>query len=239
MKIALIGYGKMGKTIERLALERGHEISHRIDFENATDINLLSAETCDVAIEFSRPETAFQNISQALSNGTKVISGTTGWLEKMPEIAAIVKEKNGTFLHSSNYSIGVNIFFELNKWLAAKMKGRPYQLSMEEVHHTEKLDAPSGTAIRLAEGIFEENEEKKGWVNEKSTDQTKVGIISKREPNVPGTHTVEYASDMELIEIKHTAHSRDIFASGAIDVAEWIQNKTGVLTMNDYLNDID
>lgn len=239
MKIALIGYGKMGKAIERLAQERGHEITHRIDLQNASDISLLNAESCDVAIEFSRPETAFQNISTALSNGAKVISGTTGWLDKMPEISKIVEETSGTFLHSSNYSIGVNIFFELNKWLAAKMKGRNYTLQMEEVHHTEKLDAPSGTAIRLAEGIFEENEEKKGWTNEKTTDQTKIGIISKREPNVPGTHTVEYASDMEVIEIKHTAHSRDIFASGAIDVAEWIKTKSGMLTMKDYLNDIN
>ncbi len=237
MKIALIGYGKMGKAIERLAVQRGHEIVARIDLNNFAELNQLEKGDVDVAIDFSSPESAFSLISKTLEQGIRVISGTTGWLDKLPVIEKYVEENNGTFLHSSNYSIGVNLFFELNEWLAKKIAGRGYSLQMEEVHHTEKLDAPSGTAIRLAEGIMKNDESKKGWSNDHTTDQTKISIISKRESNVPGTHTVEYATEMESIEIKHTAHSRDIFAMGVVEVAEWIQNKSGFLTMKEFLKE--
>jgi 4-hydroxy-tetrahydrodipicolinate reductase len=240
MKIALIGYGKMGKAIEKIALSRGHEIVARLDEHSVSELTTLSAQNCDVAIEFSQPESALQNIQTCLSNGIKVISGTTGWLESKNQIEELAREKNGTFLHSSNFSLGVNIFFELNKWLAQKMKGREsYRVSMEEIHHLEKKDSPSGTALRLVDGIQEGNPETQGWSHGETTDQTKIGIISKREPNVPGTHTVVYSSPMESIEIKHTAHSRNIFAEGAVDVAEWISDKSGVLTMNEYLNDLN
>jgi 4-hydroxy-tetrahydrodipicolinate reductase len=239
MKIALIGYGKMGKAVEKIALSRGHEIVARIDEHSQAELQRLSKTNCDVAIEFSQPESAFENIKQCVNNGVKIISGTTGWLEKMPEIESLTKSSKGTFMHSSNYSLGVNIFFELNKWLAKKMQGRAYRISMEEIHHLEKKDAPSGTALRLVDGIKEENAAINGWSHGESTDQTIIGINSKREPNVPGTHTVEYSSTMESIEIKHTAYSRDIFAEGAVDVAEWIHRKSGVLTMKDYLNDLN
>ena len=239
MKIALVGYGKMGKAIEKIAIGRGHEIVARIDEHSANELANLKSKNCEVAIEFSQPESALKNIETCLVNGVKVISGTTGWLDKMIIVEDLTKKYNGTFLHSSNYSLGVNIFFELNKWLAEKMNGRPYQISMEEIHHLEKKDSPSGTALRLVDGIKESNPTVDGWSHGESTDQTKIGIISKREPNVPGTHTVEYSSPMESIEIRHTAHTRDIFAEGAVDVAEWIANKSGVLTMKDYLNDLN
>lgn len=239
MKIALVGYGKMGKAIEKIALSRGHEIVARINEHSTSDLSSLTNANCDVAIEFSQPESALQNIKTCLSNGVKVISGTTGWLENMPEVEALTHQKKGTFLHSSNYSLGVNIFFELNKWLAEKMQGRSYKISMEEIHHLEKKDSPSGTALRLVDGIKEGNSTITGWSHGESTDQTKIGIISKREPNVPGTHTVEYSSPMESIEIKHTAHTRDIFAEGAVDVAEWIVTQSGVQTMKDFLNNLN
>lgn len=236
MRITLIGYGKMGKAIERLAKEKGHAIVHKIDIDNLEEIRNLNAEGTDVAIEFSRPDSAFYNISGAIRSGIPTISGTTGWLDRLPQIESLVKETDGTFLYASNFSLSVNIFFEMNRWLANKMANTGYEISMEEIHHTEKLDAPSGTAITLAEGIMDANSLKNGWLNEETTDKTKIGIVSKREPNVPGTHTVEYSTPFESIEIKHTAQSRDIFASGAIDVAEWIADKKGFLTMSDYLN---
>lgn len=239
MKIALIGYGKMGKTIERLALERGHSIAFRIDADNAADLLLLSPTTCDVAIEFTRPETAFSNISQCLEQGVKILSGTTGWLDQLQTVEALCRKTNGTFMYSANYSLGVNLFFELNKWLADKMKSQgQYTLQMEEIHHTEKLDSPSGTALRLVEGIKESNPVITGWSHGPTTDRQKIGIISHREPNVPGTHTVQYHTPLETIEIKHTAHSRDLFAAGAVDAAEWLHTQRGFKTMNDYLNDL-
>lgn len=236
MKIGLIGYGKMGKAIERLAVERGHEVVAKVDLKSGDDLKLLRSIEVDVVIEFSSPESAFSVITKTLELGIPVLSGTTGWLDKLPVIEKIVKESGGTFLHSSNFSIGVNLFFELTEWLSSKMVGKGFKLELEEIHHTEKLDAPSGTAIRLAQGIIVNDSHKNGWLNDHTTDQTKVPIISKREPNVPGTHTVEYSTEMEQIEIKHTAHSRDVFALGVVDVAEWIHNKSGFLTMKDFLN---
>ncbi len=238
MRISLIGYGKMGKAIERLAVDRGHEIVHKIDLSNRKDITLIDTNSTDVAIEFSQPETAYNNISTCLRNGVKVIAGTTGWLNQLPDISTLVTEVDGAFLYASNFSVGVNLFFEFNRQLAVRMeKKKQFNVAIEEIHHNEKLDSPSGTAINLASGILESHKTKKGWTNEKTTDQTKIGIISKREPNVHGTHTVQYSSEFETISIKHAAHDRDVFASGALDVAEWMQDKKGVLTYNDYLNE--
>ncbi len=226
----------MGKTIEALALEAGHEISKIIDADNASEINSITKENTDVAIEFSQPSTAYQNIKTLVSNGVKTMVGTTGWLDKYDEIAEICKSNGGTFLYASNYSIGVNLFFELNKWLAEKMANLGgYTPEMIEIHHTEKKDAPSGTAITLAEGIIAKNKHISEWVNEPTTEDNKLGIVSLREPGIPGTHTVTYSSPLESIEIKHTAHDRKVFASGVIKVAEWITNQTGVLTMEDFI----
>ena len=231
MKIALLGYGRMGKEIEKIAISRGHKIVIRKDVEDIIDINLA-----DVAIDFSAPSAAFKNISNCLNHQVPVISGTTGWLDKYEDAVALCQEKKGTFIYASNYSLGVNIFFELNKQLAKMMKAvEGYNISMEEIHHTKKLDAPSGTAITLAEGIIE-NTSKNNWELDKKTLEENIPIIAKRIPDVPGTHSVWYASDVDTLEIKHTAHSRRGFALGAVIAAEWISDKTGVFSMKDVLN---
>jgi len=234
MKIALLGYGKMGKAIEEIARKKGHTISHIID--NSEQLSALETDKADVAIEFTQPESVFENLAFCLKNNIPVISGTTGWLEKYEEIATICRENRGTFLHSSNFSIGVNLFFELNEWLANKMSKLHFSCELEEVHHTEKKDSPSGTAIRLAEGIEGNNPRVQGWINEISTDHTKLGIVSKRIANVPGTHTVSYTSELESIKIEHVAHQRSVFAEGAVQVSEWIKNKNGIFTMSDFIN---
>lgn len=225
----------MGKVIHDLVTARGHQVSFIIDQDNRHQLNEISSDNTDVAIEFSRPESAFSNISACLSKGIKVVSGTTGWLDHLPEIESLVKETNGTFFYASNYSLGVNLFFKLNKKLAQLMDDHDYEASMTEIHHTEKLDQPSGTAITLAEGILEENQSKKNWINEESTDKTKLSIISERKPNVPGTHTVSYTSAEDTIEITHTANSRKGFALGAVKVSEWIKDQQGMLNMDDFL----
>tara|TARA_B110001450_G_scaffold183202_1_gene171221 strand:- start:2990 stop:3691 length:702 start_codon:yes stop_codon:yes gene_type:complete len=231
MKIALLGYGRMGKEIEKIALSRGHEIVIRKDVDDIIDITLA-----DVAIDFSVPTSAFNNISNCLNNNVPVISGTTGWLEKYDDAIALCKEKNGAFIYASNYSLGVNIFFELNKQLAKMMKNiEGYNISMEEIHHTKKLDAPSGTAITLAEGIIE-NTSKNNWKLGEVTSEENISIIAKRISKVPGTHTVWYDSEVDSLEIKHTAHNRKGFALGAVVAAEWISDKTGVFSMRDVLN---
>jgi 4-hydroxy-tetrahydrodipicolinate reductase len=231
MKIALLGYGRMGKEIEKIAISRGHEIVIRKDVNDEIDITLA-----DVAIDFSIPNAAFNNITNCFNNNVPVVSGTTGWLDKYDEAVALCKEKKGGFIYASNYSVGVNIFFELNKQLAKMMSTlKEYNVSMEEIHHTKKLDAPSGTAITLAEGVIE-NTSKSAWVlGDKNTD-TEIPIVAKRIPEVPGTHTVWYDSDVDTIEIKHTAHNRQGFALGAVIAAEWISDKTGVFSMKDVLN---
>lgn len=231
MKIALLGYGKMGKTIEQIALQRGHEIVLKID-ENSADYDITLA---DVAIDFSIPAAAFNNISNCLINQVPVISGTTGWLDKLPEATQLCKQNNGAFIYASNFSLGVNIFFELNSHLAKMMRNlEQYTVSIEEIHHTKKLDAPSGTAITLAEGIIN-NSDKESWDLGVTNKQTEIPITAKRIDDVPGTHTVEYKSDVDTLEIKHTAHSRDGFALGAVIAAEWLVGKTGVFTMKDVL----
>lgn len=236
MRIALIGYGKMGKTIERIAIERGHTISAIIDVHNKEDIKNLNGTVADVAIEFSQPESAFLNISHCLENNLPIVSGTTGWLKKKPVLDEICRQNNGSFFYASNYSIGVNIFFHLNKILAGLMKKFPdYDISMEEIHHTEKKDAPSGTAITLAEGLMSQNSSKTKWVNEPTENDDELEIISKRIDQVAGTHTVFYNSPIDTIEIKHTAHSREGFAQGAVMAAEWTAKNRGVFGMNDLL----
>ncbi len=230
MKIALLGYGKMGQVIERIAQERGHKIVLRKD-ENITFEGLSSA---DVAIDFSVPTAAVTNISSCFHANVPVISGTTGWLDHYDEMVALCEEKNGGFISSSNFSLGVNIFFELNAYLAKMMsKLKNYSVAMEEIHHTQKLDAPSGTAISLAKGIIE-NSSYTNWTLEEPK-ANEIQIEAKRVGAVPGTHTVTYNSEVDAIEIKHTAHNREGFALGAVIAAEWIVGKQGVFTMKDVL----
>ncbi|MGB3468108.1 MAG: 4-hydroxy-tetrahydrodipicolinate reductase [Cyclobacteriaceae bacterium] len=237
MKILLIGYGKMGKAIDRLATQKGHEIVGKIDDTNPDLLQTIDTATVDVAIEFSRPDAAFHNISTCLKRGIKIISGTTGWLEKYEEIKSLCQANKGTFLYASNFSLGVNLFFALNKTLSKLMAGYgQYEPSLVEIHHTQKLDAPSGTAITLAESIIDNHPEKTKWVNEHSDKQDTITILSERTDQVPGTHTVSYDSEMDSIEIRHTAHTRDSFALGAVVVAEWINDKKGWLTMEDFIN---
>ena len=232
MKIALLGYGRMGKTIEKIAIERGHKIVLKIDKD---DIN-YNLSNVDIAIDFSVPTAAFNNIKKCINNAIPVISGTTGWLEKYNEIVALCKQKNGAFIYASNFSLGVNIFFELNKNLAKMMQNlKQYNLALEEIHHTKKLDAPSGTAITLAEDIIK-NTSKQSWALNVTTNPNEIPIVAKRIPDVPGTHIVSYQSEVDTIEIKHTAHNRSGFALGAVVAAEWLVNKKGVYTMKDVLN---
>ncbi len=238
MNIALIGYGKMGKAIEETALRRGHTITCKISSQNLMEFNPRVLQWADVAIEFSTPEAAFNNISQCLDVGVPVISGTTGWLSRKAEIETKCKELGGTFLYASNFSIGVNIFFEINKKLAALMnKYETYDVNINEVHHTEKLDTPSGTAITLAKDIIENLERKKVWTITPPTDKNSrnLYIDSLRKDPAPGTHVVQYSSGIDDIEIHHIAHSRKGFASGAVMAAEWIVGKKGVYEMKDIL----
>lgn len=231
MKIALLGYGKMGQAIEKIAIERGHSIVIKAKKDTKYDIT-----TADVAIDFSIPDSAVDNISNCLNKGVPVISGTTGWLDKYDDIVSICKENDGAFIYASNFSLGVNIFFELNKTLAKMMNTlKDYKVSMEEIHHTQKLDAPSGTAISLAEDIIAEHQSYSNWKLENESNGT-LPIIAKRIPEVPGTHIINYSSDVDTITIQHTAHSRQGFALGAVIAAEWIAGKKGVFTMKDVLN---
>lgn len=226
----------MGKVIHSILEDRGHTISYIIDQDNGDDLALLNDSNTDVAIEFTRPEVAYDNINRCIDQGVKVISGTTGWLDHLPTIEEKTKALGGAFFYASNFSLGVNLFFHLNRYLARLMSGTGYEVEMKEIHHTEKLDQPSGTAITLAEGLLDVHEEKSSWVNEPSKDSRALSIISERLANVPGTHTVSYRSAEDSIEIKHQAFSRQGFALGAVKVAEWIQDKKGFLSMDDYLN---
>ncbi|HET8737225.1 MAG TPA: dihydrodipicolinate reductase C-terminal domain-containing protein [Pricia sp.] len=278
MNIALFGYGKMGKMIEQIAQNRGHTIVAKIDVDSGD----IDYSQMDVAIDFSMPDAAFDNISGCLRHGVPVICGTTGWLDKYDDASALCEKEKGAFIHASNFSLGVNVFFELNIHLARMMRSlNQYRVTMEEIHHTQKLDAPSGTAITLAEGIMQ-NSNYKGWElrdsdgsrsseiigkSEMAGDSTTTGksettgdsdgsrssemagdsnvlretgghtipVTSKRIGNTPGTHSVDYKSEIDTLEIKHTAHNREGFALGAVIAAEWIQDKTGVFTMKDVL----
>jgi len=237
MKIALIGYGKMGKEIEKIALDRGHEIVLKIDVTNPEDLNIENLKKADVAIEFTIPDSATANYKLCFEAGIPVVSGTTGWLEKQAEVHQLCKDLNGTFFYSSNYSFGVNIFFALNKKLAELMANHSeYSVEMKEIHHTQKLDAPSGTAITLAEGIIENIPAKNSWVNSATSAANEIGIISEREGEVPGTHIINYDSEVDYIEITHCAKNRKGLALGAVLAAEYSFGKKGILTMNDLLN---
>ena len=237
MNIVLLGYGKMGKVIEKVAQSRGHNIVARIDVDNRQEFEKLTVSEVDAVIEFSHPSSAFQNVKSCLEKGFSVVCGTTGWLENKPIVEALTIEKGGAFFWSSNYSIGVNLFFELNKTLAKLMSTqKQYSVSTTEIHHTEKKDAPSGTAITLAEGIIQHLGDKTQWVSNKIPSQEEVAIWSAREGKVPGTHIIKYISDIDQIEISHVAHGREGFALGAVIAAEWIVGKKGVFDMKELLS---
>jgi len=237
MKIALIGYGKMGHMIEEIATQRGHEIVLKIDVNNQRDFTEENISKANVAIEFTNPDSAFENVMQCLEFEVPVVSGSTGWNHKLEEAKNYCKKNNGSFLHTSNFSVGVNIFFEVNKVLAKLMSSQPeYDVTMKEIHHTAKKDAPSGTAVTLAEQILSNLPRKKNWVNQSASNQEELSIISERTDPAPGTHYVKYSSEVDDIEIIHTAHSRKGFAMGAVLAAEYISNKKGVFSMKDVLN---
>jgi len=237
MNIALIGYGKMGKAIEALALQKGHHIILKIASQNTAELTAQNLQQADVAIEFTNPHSAVNNIKKCLDAGVPVVCGSTGWLQYWDEVKAYCNEKNGALLYASNFSIGVNLFFELNTYLAKLMAAYPdYDVMVEEIHHTQKKDAPSGTAITLAEQILQQISTKKRWVNVESGSKEELCIISKRIDPAPGTHTIKYTSTIDDIEITHTAHNRQGFASGAVSAAEFLQGRKGIYTMKDVLH---
>lgn len=236
MKIALIGYGKMGKAIEQIAIQKGHEVTLKISRQNQHEFTPENLALVDVAIEFTSPESALHNVIKCMESGVPVVCGSTGWNDHL----YLAKEKcvttNSAFLQASNFSIGVNIFFEINKQLASLMSDWPeYNVLIEETHHTAKKDAPSGTAITIAEQIIDNLERKQHWQLGQSAEETIIPVIAHREENVPGTHNVKYTSAIDDIEIIHTAHSREGFALGAVLAAEFIQHRKGVFTMRDVL----
>lgn len=244
MKIALIGYGKMGQIIERFALERGHEVVLKIGKENMDDFTISNLKKADVAIDFSVPDAAIKNIYTCFDANVPVVVGTTGWYGQLQQIKDECLSRNNTLLYGSNFSIGVNLFFHMNKVLAKMMNNYPaYDVQVEEIHHTQKLDAPSGTAMTIAEGIIESLDRKTEWVNELEGDteievvkQDQVLIASQRIENIPGTHTVIYSSEVDEIEIKHTAHNRSGFALGAVVAAEWLEHKQGFYNISDIFD---
>lgn len=236
MKIALIGYGKMGKAIEEIALQKGHTIGLKITSSNIADLTEVNLQECDVAIEFTNPESAVENIKLCIKAGVPVVCGSTGWVNQEQEIKNYCTAQNGTLLFASNFSIGVNIFFEINKRLATLMASQNgYQVKIKEIHHTQKKDAPSGTAITLANAIIAERKDKKTWSLNDSAKENEISITSTRKDPAPGTHHVLYASETDDIEIIHTAHTRKGFASGALIAAEFITRKKGIFSMNDIL----
>ena len=236
MKIALIGYGKMGHIIERIALERGHQIVSIIDKDNQADFNSPEFKSADVAIEFSMPTAAMENYENCFAANVPVVAGTTGWLSRMDEIKDACKDGKQTFFYASNYSIGVNIFFALNKYLAKIMNNYPaYDVRMEEVHHIHKLDSPSGTAITLAEGIIQNLDRKDKWIESSTPATDEVGITAFRRDEVPGIHTIIYESAVDTISMTHDAKSREGFALGAVVAAEFLAGKKGFYTMEDLM----
>lgn len=241
MKIALIGYGKMGKAIEEIGLSKGHEFPLKINADNLNEFTSENLKGIDVAIEFTTPDSAFENLKLLFENKIPVVCGTTAWLDKKPKAEQICNDNNTAFLYASNFSVGVNIFFELNKKLAALMSNYPqYTASLEEIHHTAKLDAPSGTAVTLAEGLIEKHKEynKHYLANDQAaleTNNSELRITALREDPAPGTHSISYDSPIDTIEIKHTAHSRKGFASGALLAAEFLASKQGIYSMKDVL----
>ena len=237
MKIALIGYGKMGKAIEEIAVNRGHEIVLKIDEYNLSDFNKKNIATADIAIEFTGPHSAYDNVKKAFEFDLPLVCVSTGWLEKLDEIKKLCTERKGSFIYASNFSVGVNIFFEVNKRLAALMAPqKDYEVQVTEIHHTQKKDAPSGTAITIAEQILDNLKRKKSWVNHITDNVGELEIISERIDPAPGIHKVKYSSAVDDIEIIHTAHSRQGFALGAVIAAEFIKDKKGIFSMKDVLS---
>ena len=236
MNIAIIGYGKMGEEIEKVSLERGHTVSLKVNSQNKHDFNFDNLKQIDAAIEFTNPDIALNNIKICLESETPVVVGTTGWYDDFEEVENSVIENKGSLLYATNCSIGVNVFFKVNELLAKMMnKQNGYNVKLEETHHIHKLDSPSGTAITLAEGIIDNFDKKEVWVNSKSSHENQLAVLSHRIDNVPGTHQITYSSEIDDIEIKHTAHNRKGFALGAVIAAEYIHNKKGIFTMNDVL----
>lgn len=236
MNIALIGYGKMGRAIEESALQRGHDIVLKIDVDNAAEFTPVNLALSDVAIEFTGPGSAFDNVMKCIQYRLPVVCGSTGWLHKWEEVKGFCQKQNGALVYASNYSVGVNIFFEVNKRLAELMAVHPsYEVSMEEIHHTQKKDTPSGTAVSLAEQVLEKIPWKRRWVNEQTGGKEDLQIISRRIDPAPGTHKVLYQSVIDDIEIIHTAHNRTGFATGAVLAAEFIWNKNGIFSMKEVL----
>jgi 4-hydroxy-tetrahydrodipicolinate reductase len=236
MKLALIGYGKMGKAIEEIALHRGHTIILKIDIDNTSTFTAENLTSADVAIEFTGPHSAFENVKKLMQTGTATVCGSTGWLEQINEIHDLCKMNKAAFLYASNFSVGVNIFFELNKKLAELMAPQDdYEIQLTEIHHTQKKDAPSGTAITLAEQVLQHISRKKKWVNHISDNPEDLEILSERTDPAPGTHKVKYASANDDIEIIHTAHTRKGFALGAVMAAEFLAGKKGIYSMKDVL----
>lgn len=236
MNIALIGYGKMGKEIEKVAISRGHAIKLIIDISNPEDLNPEKLKDVDVAIGFTRPESAYDNYMKCFDAGVPVVSGTTGWLDKFETVKKMCEEDNKGFFYASNFSLGVNLFFKLNKMLAKLMNPfKEYNVEMEEIHHTQKLDAPSGTAITLAEGVIENYDSKSDWSLEESKNESDVVITAKRIGEVPGTHSIKYDSEVDYINITHCAKSRAGFVLGAVMAAEYMNGKTGLHSMEDML----
>ncbi len=236
MKIALIGYGKMGKEIEQILIARGHTIPLIIDLNNTNDLDAAHLKEIDVAIEYTTPSTAYGNVVKCLEAGVPVVCGTTAWLDKLPQVEQLCKEKNGAFFYASNYSIGVNIFFEINRRLAQLMnRFGEYDVTIEETHHTQKKDAPSGTAVTLAEGILENLDRKQKWVCGTTTVPEELEVVAIRRSVVPGTHTVTYESDVDSLSITHMAKSRRGFALGAVLAAEFLYGKTGIFSMKDLM----
>jgi 4-hydroxy-tetrahydrodipicolinate reductase len=236
MRIALIGYGKMGKIIEEILLQRGHQVVLKIDSKNQSELTSQNLQKADVAIEFTNPHSAYDHVKLCIDSAVPVVSGSTGWNDKLNEIKNYCLQNKGTILHASNFSIGVNIFFNINKQLAKLMAAYPeYDPGLEEIHHTEKKDAPSGTAVTLAEDILSLLHHKKRWVNHETSEEDAIPVISKRKDPAPGTHHVKYSSQIDDIEIIHTAHNRKGFALGAVLAAEFIAGKKGVFSMSDVL----
>ena len=237
MKIALLGYGKMGKAIETIALERGHEIVLKVSIENVEDNTIENIRHADVAIEFTGPDSACDNLLKCLKAGVPVVCGSTGWLSKYDEVCELFKKKKGSLLYASNFSVGVNLFFELNRKLIKLMQHHPeYEVSVHEIHHTEKKDAPSGTAITIAEQILKKHPVKRSWVNHPSVQPHELSVTSERTDPAPGTHIVTYGSPVDDIQIKHTAHNRTGFATGAVLAAEFLKGKKGIYNMTDVLD---
>lgn len=241
MRILIVGYGKMGKEIEKIALDRGHLIIGKITSSNKEELNTYNSDNTDAAIEFTDPESAFKNISYCIKNGIPVLSGSTGWLEHLEQLEIIRQANDARFFYASNYSIGVNLFFKLNKQLARLMSGHPYTVGIEEIHHTEKKDAPSGTAITLAEGLIANHPKYTDWNLDEGLpfSHDALPIRAIRKDPTPGTHTISYESNVDKIEITHTAHSRQGFALGAVLVAEWlVKQASGHYRMDDFMTEL-